>query len=380
MRMTRIGIIGGGQLGKMMILDAKRLGYYVVILDPNNHCPAHSIADEHIVAEFDNINAFFELASKVDVITYEFEHINVDALKSLEEKGHSVYPTSNTLSLIQNKYIQKKWLKEAGIPVPNFIAINSINDLEPEKLPFSFPVVLKTCTGGYDGKGNYVIKSPEDIENAYKTLGEGKVPLMLEEFIPFEMEISVLACNDQNRKSILFPIAENIHVNSILDETIVPARIKESMAAKALKVADDVAHQVSSCGMLCIEMFITKDGNVVVNEIAPRPHNSGHYTIEGCYTSQFEQHIRAIVGLPFGNTELIKPTVMKNIIGQINIDKDVEVEGLYEALTGGQVKIHLYEKTSVSIGRKMGHITACDTTIEGALEKVRNAHAKIKFV
>ncbi|TCK90546.1 5-(carboxyamino)imidazole ribonucleotide synthase [Natranaerovirga hydrolytica] len=379
MKMTKIGIIGGGQLGKMMILDGKRLGYYFVILDPSNHCPAHSIADEHIVADFDSIDAFFELAKKVDVITYEFEHINVKALEALEKEGYKVYPTAQTLASIQNKYEQKKWLQEAGIPVPKFTSIDSILDLHPDQLPFKLPVVLKTCTGGYDGKGNYIIKTSEDIETAYKTLGAGKVPLMVEEFIPFEKEISILACNDQKGNSIVFPIAENWHANSILDETIVPARLDQKTSQKAIEIADEVAKHVSSCGMLCIEMFVSKEGNVLVNEIAPRPHNSGHYTIEGCYTSQFEQHVRAIVGLPFGDTTLKQPTVMKNIIGETNIHHDIEVEGLQEALEEGQVKVHLYEKTSVSIGRKMGHITVGDETVEKALKKARKAHQKISF-
>lgn len=377
MRMTKIGIIGGGQLGKMMILDGKRLGFYFVILDPTINCPAHSIADEHIIAEFDDQEAFVALANKVDVITYEFEHIHVEALKVLEATGHLVYPSSETLERIQNKYIQKQWLSESGIPVPRFLPIHNLQDLKGD-LPFSYPIVLKTCTGGYDGKGNAVIRSQEDIEIAYEELGGGTLPLMLEEFVPFEKEISVLICKNQEGDRVLFPIAENKHIDNILDETIVPARITDEVAKKALEIADEVAKVFSSCGMLCIEMFVTKEGQVLVNELAPRPHNSGHYTIEGCYTSQYEQHIRGIVGLPLGNTELRQPTVMKNIIGEINYTSNTEVIGLKDALLNPQVKVHLYEK-EVRVGRKMGHITVCSTSTEEALEIIRQAHNKLDY-
>jgi 5-(carboxyamino)imidazole ribonucleotide synthase len=375
--MTKIGIIGGGQLGKMMILDGKRLGFYFVILDPTINCPAHSIADEHIIAEFDDQEAFVALANKVDVITYEFEHIHVEALKVLEATGHLVYPSSETLERIQNKYIQKQWLSESGIPVPRFLPIHNLQDLKGD-LPFSYPIVLKTCTGGYDGKGNAVIRSQEDIEIAYEELGGGTLPLMLEEFVPFEKEISVLICKNQEGDRVLFPIAENKHIDNILDETIVPARITDEVAKKALEIADEVAKVFSSCGMLCIEMFVTKEGQVLVNELAPRPHNSGHYTIEGCYTSQYEQHIRGIVGLPLGNTELRQPTVMKNIIGEINYTSNTEVIGLKDALLNPQVKVHLYEK-EVRVGRKMGHITVCSTSTEEALEIIRQAHNKLDY-
>jgi 5-(carboxyamino)imidazole ribonucleotide synthase len=223
-----------------------------------------------------------------------------------------------------------------------------------------------------------VIRSQEDIEIAYEELGGGTLPLMLEEFVPFEKEISVLICKNQEGDRVLFPIAENKHIDNILDETIVPARITDEVAKKALEIADEVAKVFSSCGMLCIEMFVTKEGQVLVNELAPRPHNSGHYTIEGCYTSQYEQHIRGIVGLPLGNTELRQPTVMKNIIGEINYTSNTEVIGLKDALLNPQVKVHLYEK-EVRVGRKMGHITVCSTSTEEALEIIRQAHNKLDY-
>lgn len=377
MRVQRVGIIGGGQLGRMMILDAKKLDIAFIILDPNKECPAHSIADEHIVADFTDIAAFIELSKKVDIITYEFEHISVEALKTLEQNNVKVYPSSYVLSQIQNKYIQKKWLEDHNILVPRFMAVNSIEDIKEAGKIFGYPIVLKTCTGGYDGKGNYIINSFEEIEEASQALGSFIKPLMVEEFIKFEKEISILVCKGLHDASI-YPISENIHKNSILDETIVPARISNNIKEKAIQVAHEVLKLFNTYGMLCIEMFISVSGNVYVNELAPRPHNSGHYTIEGCYTSQFEQHIRSIVGFPLGSTKLLQPTVMKNIIGKVDDSDNVTYECL-NILQEKEVKLHLYGKTHIKKGRKMGHITVCDETIEHALKKVRQAHKNINI-
>lgn len=376
-KMYKIGIIGGGQLGKMMILDAKRLDYYFVILDPAKNCPAHSIADEHIIGGFDDIEAIKELASLVDVVTYEFEHINVKALQLLEQVGHKVYPSSETLLHIQNKFDQKLWLQEHNIAVADFVSIETIEEIKKAAIQFGYPLILKTCTGGYDGKGNAVIKTEEDIEKCYESLGKGSLPLMIEEVIPFEKEVSILVCRSTNGEITVFPVAENVHVNSILDETTVPAVISDVSNMEAMEVAKKVIEVFNGYGMLCIELFVKKDGHILVNEIAPRPHNSGHYTIEGCYTSQYENHIRAILGQPLGDSSLIRPTAMKNIIGQI--DGDANVKGLSEAFKNPNVKVHLYGKEKVSVGRKMGHITATAKTLDEALQAVREAHEKISF-
>lgn len=375
--MHKIGIIGGGQLGKMMILDAKRLDYFFAILDPVKNCPADSIADEHIVAGFDDMEAIVKLASMVDVVTYEFEHINVKALQLLEEKGHKVYPASETLLHIQNKYEQKIWLREHEIPVPDFVKVESVCDMEQAGEKFGYPFILKTCTGGYDGKGNAVVNEKECCKEAYEALGAGTLPLMVEEWIPFEKEVSVLACRSTNGEMRIFPVAENVHVDSILDETTVPAEISDGTAGEAMKIAQQSIEAFNGYGMLCIELFVKKDGHLLVNELAPRPHNSGHYTIEACYTSQYENHIRAILGQPLGDTALIRPAAMKNLIGQY--DKDAEVKGLGEAYKNPCVKVHIYGKEKVSKGRKMGHITATAPTVEEALEAVRYAHSKISF-
>ena len=239
-------------------------------------------------------------------------------------------------------------------------------------------MMLKTCTGGYDGKGNAPVDTEADVESAFEALGAGSLPLMVEAFCPFEKEVSVLVCRSVNGDIKVFPVAENVHKDSILDETTVPANISDECTKKAMDIAREAVQVFNACGMLCIELFVTGDGRVLVNELAPRPHNSGHYTIEGCVTSQYENHIRGILGLPLGSTELLRPTVMKNIIGQYSVDK-AEVKGLEEAYAIGEVKVHIYGKEKVSKGRKMGHITVTAPTVEEALSKARLAHSKISF-
>ncbi|MCD8009304.1 MAG: 5-(carboxyamino)imidazole ribonucleotide synthase [Lachnospiraceae bacterium] len=373
--MKKIGIIGGGQLGKMMILDGKRLDTQFAILDPTEHCPAHSIADRHVVADFDDVDAILRMAEDVDVVTYEFEHISVEALRRLEAEGHKVYPSAETLSRIQNKLVQKRWLAKHEIPVPVFRPVDGVEDIHAAAEEYGYPIILKTCTGGYDGKGNAVIEEETDIAGAYEALGAGKLPLMVEECIDFEKEVSILACRSENGEMAVFPVAENVHHNSILDETTVPAVISEASAREAMEVAKACLQAFDACGMLCIELFVTREGHILVNELAPRPHNSGHYTIEGCYTSQYEQHVRAILGMPLGNPNLIRPTAMKNLIGDRN--GQAELTGLEEAYRFPNVKVHIYGKEQVKVGRKMGHITATGETLEEALAEVRGAHAAL---
>lgn len=376
----RIGIIGGGQLGKMMILDAKRLGFYVITLDPTLECPSHSVSDEHIVAAFDDEEAIKMLAEKVDVITYEFEHIGATALEKIEKDGHKVYPTVTSLKSIQNKFTQKTLLKEQNIPVPEFKQINSETELFDIGKSFSYPMMLKSCTGGYDGKGNAIIKNEASIKEAFQTLGKGSIPLMVEKFVSFKMEISVLACRGIDGDIVVYPVGQNIHVDSILDETIVPAPISKACTEKAMSLAHDVMEVFHGVGMFCVEMFVTENEEVLINEVAPRPHNSGHYTIEGCLTSQFEQHIRAITGLPFGDVTLRNPTVMRNLLGEIGEDGKTKVNGISEALGLPYTKVHIYGKEDVKPKRKMGHITVSAPTIEEARKEAEKAKAYIKIV
>jgi len=350
------------------------------VLDPAADCPASSICDEQIVTGFDDPQGYFELAKKVDVITYEFEHINASALEVLEKEGHVIYPSVASLKTIQNKHSQKKKLSENGVPVPRFAKVSNTEDIKTlgQTDNFGYPMMLKTTTGGYDGKGNMKIRNEEEIESAYKRLGGGKKELMAEEFVNFEKEISVIACRGIDGSRTIYPVAENIHSNSILDMTIVPARINEDAVSKAASIADKVMEVFEGVGTFCIELFVTKDGEIYVNEVAPRPHNSGHYTIDGCFSDQFENHIRAIVGLPFGSVRLISPAVMVNLLGKSN--GAARLEGLEKAYLDPNVRVHFYGKRESEIGRKMGHFTVVDETTDGAVEKARKIKDLVRVV
>lgn len=374
----KIGIIGGGQLGKMMILEAKKMGFYVIILDPTKECPADSIADKHLIADFDDEEAIRKLADQSDLLTYEFEHIGVEVLRELENEGHKIYPTARSLEIIQNKYHQKNMLKQNKIAVPNFIHVSAVNDIKEAGEKYSYPLMLKSCKGGYDGKGNALIENEEEIETAFNSLGAGNRQLMIEEYIPFKKEISVLACRGIDGKKTVFPVGENDHRNNILYETKVPAAISEEVEIAADELAEEVLDIFSGVGMFCIEMFVTENDELYINEIAPRPHNSGHYTIEGCVTSQFAQHIRAITGLPQGDTSLLRPSVMRNILGTGKEGK-AAVEGLEEALEIKGVNVHIYNKKISRPGRKMGHITASAKILEKAVEKASKAAKCVKI-
>jgi 5-(carboxyamino)imidazole ribonucleotide synthase len=374
----RIGIVGGGQLGTMMILEAKRLGFYVVTLDPSADCPSHSISDELIVAPFNDEKAYIELADKVDVITYEFEHIHVEAL---EKEGKPVYPSIASLKIIKNKLTQNETLHKHNIPLPRFAPVNSVDDIlvlgdEPA---FGYPLMLKATLGGYDGKGVTFISDKTEVESAYQSLGAGSIGLMIEEFVDFDREISIIATRGIDGERVIYPPAENEHKNSILDVTIAPARIKPSIAQKAIDIADKVMEVFDGVGTFGVEMFVTKDNEVLVNEVAPRPHNSGHFTIEACFANQFENHIRAITGLPLGNTDLIAPAVMLNLIGESN--GPAKLLGLEEAYKkDANLHVHFYGKADSKIDRKMGHVTLMGKTIEETLERAMQAKEIVRIV
>ncbi len=367
----KIGIIGGGQLGQMMLLEAKKMGFYAVVLDPSEDCPCHSICDEHIVAGFEDEEAFQLLAEKTDVITYEFEHINAKALERLEGKGYKVYPSAASLEVIQDKLTQKEAMFKAGLPVPDFMKIENTEDMEDAGKKYGYPYMLKARTGGYDGKGNAVVKSAENIEEAYKELGGGKIKLMAEKMVNFKMETSILACRSLNGDIAVYPVGDNYHIDSILHKTKVPANIPDKASKEAMAVASKVMEIFDGIGMFCVEMFVTNENDILVNEVAPRPHNSGHYTIEGCITSQFENHIRAVVGLPLGSTDLIGPTVMINLLGEVGFEGKTKVEGLEKAMALKGVTVHIYGKSQTKPKRKMGHITVTANSV-GKAEAIAN--------
>jgi len=330
----------------MMCLAAKAMGYRVAVLDPTPNCPCGQVADVEINAQYNDLTAIKKLAEISDVITYEFENIDYPALAWLEENAY-LPQGSHVLKINQHRFLEKKAISEMGIPVADFRLIESPDDL----VNISYPCVLKTTMGGYDGKGQLVLRSEADLLKAREL---AKSECVLEKFIPFTKEVSVMVARSTTGEVAVFPVAENIHVNNILHQSIVPARISPQVEKEAVECAKKIAENLGAIGILAIEMFVADD-KIIVNEIAPRPHNSGHYTIDACVTSQFEQHIRAICGLPLGETTLHTPVVMVNILGD-HMDKE-KLDNLFSyipLLQNG--KIHLYGKAKAVDKRKMGHI------------------------
>ncbi|WP_078550272.1 5-(carboxyamino)imidazole ribonucleotide synthase [Litchfieldia alkalitelluris] len=357
-----IGIIGGGQLGRMMTISAKEMGYNVVVLDPTPNSPCGQVADEQIVAKYDDLEAIKQLSGLSDVVTYEFENIDYEALAWLEE--HANLPQgSKLLKITQDRGFEKQAITEAGADVAPYVLIERPADLEQGIEKVGIPSVLKTRRGGYDGKGQFVIKTVQDIGVAAELLHAG--PCILEAWVSFEKEISVIVTRNPSGEAKTFPVAENIHVDNILHQTIVPARISQQVENKAVEVAMKLANAFELVGTLAVEMFVTRDGEIFINELAPRPHNSGHYTIDACETSQFEQHIRSVCNLPLADTRLLSPVVMVNILGE-------HIEPLYETVKESSIgKLHLYGKEEAKIKRKMGHLNVLGNTIDDAFDKLK---------
>ncbi|WP_246942879.1 5-(carboxyamino)imidazole ribonucleotide synthase [Bacillus pinisoli] len=355
---STIGIIGGGQLGRMMALSAREMGYRIAVLDPTPDSPCGQVADVEITAAYHDINAIQKLASVSDVITYEFENIDHDALTWLHE--HTYLPQgTELLRITQDRETEKTSIQTLGVPVAPFQIVTEEAELDQAVQSIGIPCVVKTCRGGYDGKGQQVIRNTEDVKAAYPLLQAGKC--IVEGWVPFEKELSVIISRNPNGETKTLPLAENIHVDNILHQTIVPARVNQEVVEQAYSVAKIIADGLGLIGTLAVEMFLVGD-EIFVNELAPRPHNSGHYSIEGCVTSQFEQHIRAVCNLPLGDTTLLTPTVMVNLLGE-HVEPTLEQ---YELILSG--KVHLYGKKEAKLKRKMGHITFLGEDVEEILQ------------
>ena len=359
-----IGIIGGGQLGKMMALSAKAMGFRVIVLDPTEDCPCGQVADKHIVGGYDDLSKIKQLSDGSDVITYEFENIDANALAWLNE--HAYVPQgTELLRVTQDRIDEKSNIEAAGVRVAPYTVVTREEDVRAGVEKLGLPAVLKTARGGYDGKGQLVLRSVEDIALAETLVSQGEC--VLEKWIPFEKEISLIITRSTNGESAVFPVAENIHKDNILHQTIVPARISSAAEEKAIVAAKQIASALELVGTLAVEMFLAKNDELYINELAPRPHNSGHYSIEACETSQFEQHIRAVCGWPLGKTNLLKPAVMVNILGEHQqplMDRIAELQDW---------KIHLYGKKEAKHKRKMGHVTLLRETVESALEEAEKS-------
>ncbi len=343
-----IGIIGGGQLGRYMAVSAKQMGFRAAVLDPVAQSPCGQVADKEITAAYSDLEAIRKLADISDVVTYEFENIDYDALNQLKEEAY-LPQGSDLLLLTQNRETEKKGIVDAGCEVAPYRIIHDEKELEDAVDVLGLPAVLKTCRGGYDGKGQYVIKEKGQLKEAAALLTHGTC--ILESWVPFQMELSVIVTRSVHGEIAVFPVAENIHKHNVLFQSIVPARVENRIQEKAKELATTLAEKLGLVGTLAVELFLTKDGKLLVNELAPRPHNSGHYTLDLCETSQFEQHVRAICGLPLGGTALLSEGMMVNLLGdEVDIPKE-HPELLKEA------KLYLYGKHEVKAGRKMGHMT-----------------------
>ncbi|MCR8848795.1 5-(carboxyamino)imidazole ribonucleotide synthase [Rossellomorea sp. SC111] len=359
-----IGIIGGGQLGRMMALDAKARGFRVAVLDPSPDSPCAQVADLVITAGFDQYDALHRLAEECDVITYEFENIDYEALKWLSERAY-LPQGAELIRITQDRIMEKEALTFAGVEVAPYAVIKQQKDIYDNIEKLGYPVVLKTTRGGYDGKGQYVIRQAEEIDEAAALLEKG--PCVLEKWIPFEKELSVIVTRNPDGQQTNFPVVENIHVDNILHETIAPARVSEETADKAIGMAKRISETLDLVGTLAIEMFLTEDGDIYINELAPRPHNSGHYSIEACDFSQFAQHVKAVCNWPLVQPTLLKNAVMVNLLGE-------HIEPIMKAVPKHpDWFIHLYGKDVPKPKRKMGHVTLLTNDIEGTLSSISEA-------
>lgn len=374
---AKIGIVGGGQLGKMMAAEAKRMGYYVAVLDPTPASPASQVVDQQIIAPFSDQQAIRALAEQTDVLTFEFEHIDADILCELESEGYNICPSGSTLKKIKNKYIQKSILSEAGLPVPEFCKVDSIEDIEKKIEEFGMPIMLKACFGGYDGKGNYLIKHRDEVKTAYNLLQKNE--LMLEKFVDFTSELSIMVARDLQGNIKHYPVVENGHEENILRITRVPANIDQEIIDRIKDITEKTLAVLDDAGVYCIEMFLGKNKEIYINEIAPRPHNSGHYTIEACATSQYEQLIRVITGMPLGSTRLLSPCVMVNILGDYIVHGAYTFTGIEKVLAKEDTYLHLYGKHATTNNKKVGHLTVLNDSVEDAEVIALEALKDIRF-
>ncbi len=360
----------------MFALDAKRMGYDVIVLDPQPHSPSGQVADDQIVAAYDDMNAIDELGRRTDVVTYEFENVAIESIQHLEQNGFYVTPASTVLGITQNRLLEKSFVRDCGIPVAPFEAIDSVADLERAAKNVGFPAILKTVRGGYDGKGQWRVDSLDDALQALRQAGGAR--LIYEQFIPFACEISVVSTRDATDAVVCYPPAENIHDHGILFMSIVPARVNGEVMERAKTYAERIARALQIVGTFCVEFFVTGDGQVLVNEIAPRPHNSGHYTIDATPCSQYEQHVRAICRLPLSEPQLMRSAIMVNILGSGDGN---HLAGTEDLLRDPWIVLHLYGKKHAVNRRKMGHFTMLfeGPATQAVLERAKAAHALLRW-
>ncbi|HTV93157.1 MAG TPA: 5-(carboxyamino)imidazole ribonucleotide synthase [Verrucomicrobiae bacterium] len=364
----RIGVIGGGQLGRMFALEAKRMGFEVVTLDPQEHSPSGQVSDEQIVAAYDDMEAIERLGQSTDIVTYEFENIAIASVEYLEQHGYRVLPSSDVLRITQDRLLEKRFVRSCGIATADFAEINRLDDLSEAGMSIGFPAILKTARGGYDGKGQWRIQSLDEGRAAFSAAKGAK--LIYERVVPFARELSVIATRGANDAVVCYPTGENTHDRGILAMTVAPARISDNARLRARSIATTIGKKLGIVGTYCVELFLQQNGELLVNEIAPRPHNSGHYTIDVTQCSQYEQHVRAICDLPLAEPKLESNAIMMNILGT---GKGDHLTGEEELLADPSIVLHMYGKRHAIARRKMGHFTML---VDGPVDEPAIARAK----
>ncbi|WP_129715704.1 5-(carboxyamino)imidazole ribonucleotide synthase [Pedobacter sp. SYP-B3415] len=370
----KLGILGGGQLGRMLIQEAINYNLVTHVLDPDHDAPCKDIAHKFECGSITDFDTVYQFGKKADIITIEIEKVNIEALEQLEREGKVVYPQPRVIRLIQDKGIQKQFFKENDIPTAPFQLIGSKEDLH--SCAFSFPYIVKQRRDGYDGKGVMLVSGPEDIDNTFDA------PMLAEALVNFEKEIAVIVSRNPNGDIKTFPVVEmefNKEAN-LVEFLISPSTYPEAIQQKAEKIAVSIATALNITGLLAVEMFITHDGDILVNELAPRPHNSGHHSIEGNYTSQFAQHLRAIFNLPPGDTRSLSNAVMINLLGEKKHEGLAVYQDLERVLAIEGVYVHLYGKKYTKPFRKMGHVTVVDQNRDKAIEKARYVQQTLKVI
>jgi 5-(carboxyamino)imidazole ribonucleotide synthase len=369
-----IGILGGGQLGRMLTLEAKRMGFRVVTLEPLPDSPCGQVADEQIVAAYDDLRAIGELGARSDVVTYEFENIPLESVLALEADRRIVHPGSNALRITQERILEKSFVRDCAIPTAEFRPVRTSEELRAAEDAVGFPAVLKTTMGGYDGKGQWVVRSRGDAEAAWSA-AKGR-PLIWERLIAFERELSIIAARNAHGEIVAFPTSENQHDHGVLATTIVPGRIPSEIAQRARRYATTIAERLAIIGTFCVEFFQRGD-DLLVNEIAPRVHNSGHYSLDATQISQYELHVRAICGLPLVEPRQFRPAVMVNVLGTGAGDT---LGGLDELLRERDLKLHVYGKVHAALRRKMGHFTVLGNDLDDALAKAERGRGMLRWI
>ncbi|HEY0025020.1 MAG TPA: 5-(carboxyamino)imidazole ribonucleotide synthase [Longimicrobium sp.] len=366
-----LGMVGGGQLGRMFALEARRMGYRVVVLDPGEDTPAAQFCDRHVRAPFEDLDACLELARLSDVVTLEWENADVATLREME-RIVPVRPGPGVLEVAQHRVREKDAARRLGVLTADYRAVGTREELDEALREIGAPAILKTARMGYDGKGQAVIRGAGDVDNAWTAVSAMGSEFILEAMVNFRMEVSVICARSATGETACFPVAENEHRGGILHLTRCPARVSDEMASEAMRVATALAEGLGVVGLLAVEMFVDADGRILVNEIAPRPHNSGHHTIEACGVSQFEQQLRAVCGLPLGSPALLRPAAMVNLMGE-DAGTGLGRAGVADALRIPETSLHLYGKGAARTGRKMGHLTSLAGDVDEAAGRVLRA-------